>query len=154
MILRNELEPDFKKAETLYPDILSLIMEYEDSIGDSLNKTDRPKIISIIKKLSLLTNKEINDDDLVEYWSCICIEDLAFSLALPEPNRVDKITADEITEVKNRLESLNEKDNLYWKKLSSYLFNKGVSFTEGLYLYYSNLLDRNVPAAPEDTIYL
>ena len=119
MILRNELEPDIKKAETLYPDVLSLIMEYDDSTADILNKADRPKMISIIKKLSLLTNKEITDDDLLEYWGSTSIEDLAFSLALPEPNRVDKITVDEITEVKNRLESLNEKDNLYWKKLSS-----------------------------------
>tara|TARA_R110002074_G_scaffold161480_1_gene319261 strand:+ start:1667 stop:2131 length:465 start_codon:yes stop_codon:yes gene_type:complete len=154
MILRNELEPDIKKAETLYSDVLSLIMEYDDSTADILNRADRPKMISIIEKLSLLTNKRITDDDLLEYWGSTNIEDLAFSLALPEPNKVDKITVDEITEVKNRLKSLNEKDNLYWKKLSSYLFDKGVSFSEGLYPYYSNLLDRNVPAAPEDTIYL
>ena len=154
MILRDELEPNIKKAEVLYADIITLIKAYDNSTGDILNKADRPKMISILEKISLLTNKNITEEDLVEYWSCTCIEDLTFSIALPDANKVDKITADEITEVKNRLESLNRKDKFYWKRISPYLFDKGVSFTEGLHSYYSNLLDRNVPAPPEETIYL
>ncbi len=154
MILRQELEPDIKIAEELYPQILKLIQEFDESTGDILNETDTKKMKSSIESINLLTGMELAPDDLFEYWASTSIEDFAFAISLPSPKKVDNISHQEIEEIKFRISLIENGEYLKLENESPFLANKGVFIYTALLSYYNELLYRNVPTPPEETIYL
>ncbi len=154
MILRQELEPDIKIAEELYPEILKLIQEFDESTGDILNETDTKKMKSSIESINLLTGMELAPDDLFEYWASTSIEDFAFAISLPSPKKVDNISHQEIEEIKFRISLIENGEYLKLENESPFLANKGVFIYTALLTYYNELLYRNVPTPPEETIYL
>lgn len=151
MELRPELEPNIKKAEELFPKVIALISQFDDGFdhGD-MNKMD-----FALKELSTLIKKEIEKEDLYEYWSYTSIEDLAFKLSLPSPKKVDNISEQEVLEINERIESLEEADETLDKSISKYLFDKGVVLSYILVdEYYNPLLEINDPSPPSNVIHL
>lgn len=128
MNLRTELEPNIKKAEELYSQVLELLTKFDVAFDNF----DENEMDYIVEQINLLTNKFIDKEDIYEYWSYTSIEDLTFSFALPSPIKVDDITEDEISEIKNRIEVLSDYDDNQQKSISEYLFDKNVILSLGL----------------------
>ncbi len=149
-ILRDELEPNIKKAEKSFLQVLTLISKFDIVV----DKGDENKMAHVISQLNEVTGKCITKDDLHEYWGYTSIESLAFDISLPSPSKVENITTMEIVEIKIRLEKLIEQEQSYFEKLSEKLVDQGVSMVDGLEEYYRDLLDRNVPPSPDKVIYL
>ncbi len=94
--MRKELEPDLEIAEKLYPFIFNLISDFDDAC-DSGNVKNQKKAID---EISHLTGKEISGFDIYEYWGYINKEDLAYQIAIPEPQKAN-ISKQELIEILN-----------------------------------------------------
>ena len=139
MILREELEPQITIAEELFPKIFDLISLYDSGYDNG----DEEKMKTAINQINFLTNKNINVEDLFEYWEGESQKELAFRLSLPNPLNVDCITKDELIEIVRRMQSFD--DNGISEKLS----DLGVPLSSVLsYNYYAELIKRNF-AYPE-----
>nr|WP_315193856.1 hypothetical protein [uncultured Flavobacterium sp.] len=138
MKLRNELEPNIKKAEELFPLAMELLMKFDVAF----NNFDENEMDNIIKQINQLTNNQIDKEDIYKYWGYTSAEDLVFSFVLPFPARIESITKEEISEIKQRIELLSKYDDNEQKSISEYLFNQNVQLSFGLINeYYSPLLD-------------
>lgn len=138
MKLRDELEPNIKKAEELFPIAMELLMKFDVAF----NNFDVNEMDHIITQINQLTNNQIDKEDVYEYWGYTSAEDLVFSFVLPVPIRVESITKEEISEIKKRIELLSEYDENEQKSISEYLFNQNVQLSFVLINeYYSPLLD-------------
>lgn len=107
MKLRPEIEPKLDVAEALYPQILKQILtytEYVDKNGDEQN-LEYKKLES---RLHDLTNKNISNYNLWEYWEEEGAEVLAFRISLPDPQKTDHITKEEVTEIIKRIGHFEE----------------------------------------------
>jgi hypothetical protein len=134
MKLRPELEPNILLVEKLYFEILTLIAQYDDAHDNE----DESKIKSVINKIRALTGKNINEDDLFEYWEAGSAGELAFSFALPEPLKVGEITESELLEIIKRRIAFNDEG------ISNILSEAGVPLSSLLaYQYYSPLLEKH-----------
>lgn len=134
MTLRAELEPKIEIAEKIFPQVIELITLYDDGYDNS----DRHKVETAISKINALTNKNIQEDDLLEYWGAESREELAFKLSIPDPIKVDNISRDELLEIINRIESFEDKG------ISDKLLELGIPLSYILaYGYYLPLLERN-----------
>ena len=138
MILRAELEPQITIAEALFPKIFDLISLYDRGYDNG----DEEKIKIAINQINFLTHKNINVEDLFEYWEGESQEELTFRLSLPNPLKVDNITKEELIEIVRRMQSFD--DNGISEKLS----NLGVPLRGVLNYYYAELVKRNF-AYPE-----
>jgi len=128
---RNELEPTIDVAEKLYPQVIELLSEYNES-GDSV------EIEKIIHKLCLVTGKEITEHNLFEYWEEMGSQELAFKLSLPYPEKVKKITKDEILEIVRRVVHFDTEG------LSDFFTNQNIPIAWVLNdCYYIPLLEKN-----------
>ncbi|WP_299438558.1 hypothetical protein [uncultured Aquimarina sp.] len=150
MKLRTELEPNIERAEELFTEILSLISKFDSAFDQG----DEDLMDTTVNQLNELTGKSISKDDLYEYWGYTSIEDLAFDISLPSPQKVENITNDEVIEIKRRIETIFEQSEDYFKKLSPFLIKQGATLVEGLDNYYNELLDKNIPTPPDKVIYL
>jgi hypothetical protein len=96
--MRKELKANMETAKKLYPKIKELIekyTEYCDENGDEENIEYK----KLENKLHEITGKDISQYNLWEYWEEEGLEPLAFRIALPEPNIVNDITKEELTEI-------------------------------------------------------
>jgi hypothetical protein len=96
--MRKELEPNWETAEKLYPEIVKLIekyTEYCDENGDEENIEYK----KLEEQLNELTGKDMSQYHLWEYWEEEGLEVLSFRISLPEPNIVNDITKEELTEI-------------------------------------------------------
>lgn len=123
MQLRKEIEPDFATAEKLYPEILRLILEYTaycDENGDE----DLQEYKKLENTLHQMTGKEMSQFDLWEWWESDGAENLAFSISLPVPQRVDHMTKDELDEIVRRMKTFelpDPEDNTFKAQFYTYL---------------------------------
>lgn len=125
MELRIEIEPNLEIAEKLYPEILDQILQYTafiDNHGDENNTASN----NIENKLNQLTGKDISKYNLSEYWEEEGAEVLAFRIGLPNPQKVNNVTKDEVIEIVRRIghfeESQKDWDEMSFKeKFSPYL---------------------------------
>lgn len=138
MNLRNELQPDIKEAERRFPIIKQLLEKFDIAFDDF----DEEEMDTIIDQINQLTLKQIDKEDIYEYWGYTSQEDLAFSLALPDPQKIDTITQEEKTEIKQYIDTLYEFDEDQQKNISEFLFLNNVNVAMGLIdNYYTPLLN-------------
>ena len=150
MKLPNELETNIKEAEKNYPIVKELLVKFDRAFDDF----DENEMDIIIHELNQLTDKQIDKEDIFDYWEYTNQEDLAFSLALPDPDRVDSITKEEISEIKQRIEILHEFDEEQQKNISEFLFNNNVNIAMTLIdNHYTPLLNQ-YDAKSNNVIYL
>lgn len=81
--LRKELEPDIEKAEEILSKVIELITHYDDACDNG----NARKQELVIEQISNLTQKNISQQDLSEYWGYISKEDLAYQFAIPNPSK-------------------------------------------------------------------
>ena len=98
--LRKELRTDFATAEKLYPLILKRLEDYEafhDAQSDGTPKEVFDKEYKAMEQyLSELTGKDLSDTWLWEWWECNGIEAFAFDLAMPDPEKHNDLTREDI----------------------------------------------------------
>lgn len=102
MELRTEIEPKLDTAEQLYPEILKQILAYTAFV-DNGGDEDSAEYTKLEQRLQKLTNKDITKYNLWEYWEEEGAEVLAFRIALPDPEKIDNITKDEVSEIVRRI---------------------------------------------------
>jgi hypothetical protein len=101
-MLPSVLEPQIEVARALFPEVMDLISDY-----DLACDTGKPnKIKESILKLSALTQKNIKEEDIFEYWGSRSQEELAFSLALPSPIRINQITKEVLLVIVSRIREI------------------------------------------------
>ena len=134
MKLRTELEPKIEVAENIFPKIIEFISLYDDGYDNS----DRQKIETAIYEINALTNKNIQEDDLFEYWEAESQAELAFKISIPDPLKVDNISREELLEIIKRMQSFEDQG------ISDKLSELEVPLSHTLtYEYYLPLLKRN-----------
>ncbi|SDI94441.1 hypothetical protein [Chryseobacterium jejuense] len=109
MKLRNEIEPDFETAEKRYPEVLKLILDYTewcDEHGDE----DSSEYKKLEDKLHTMTGKEMSRFNLWEWWEGEGAEYLSFNISLPDPQRIEGITKDELAEIVRRMSTFEIPD--------------------------------------------
>ena len=107
MNIRKELEPDFETAEKLYPEVLKLILEYAD-FCDENGDEDNSEYEKLENKLHLITGKDMSQFNLWEWWEEESVEVLAFRISLPELQKIENITIDELREIVRRQKTWEE----------------------------------------------
>lgn len=109
MQLRKEIEPKMEIAEERYPHILKLILAYTDYCDENGDE-DNTEYEKLEKQLHEITGKDMSEFDLWEWWEGDGAENLAFDISLPEPETVDSITKEELTEIIRRLKTYPQPD--------------------------------------------
>ena len=90
--------PDFETARERYGEILRQILAYADYC-DANGDEDGAKYRELEDALHKITGKDMSKFNLREWWEADGAENLAFDIALPEPNLVPDITKDELREI-------------------------------------------------------
>ena len=151
MKIRKELEPNIEKSEQLFPILLDLISKFDHAF----DAFDKKKMDEIIHQINLLIDKEIDKEDIYEYWGYTSAEDLAFGLTLTLPKHAFPITEEELSEIKSRIQILLDADENMEKSISTFLFEKEVSVASVLIdEYYSLIIDHYNSTRPGNIIYL
>lgn len=104
MKLRSELEPDIEVTQKIFPRVLELISRYDEACDNDDSQT----ITQVIAEINTLTNKNITEEDLFEYWENESQEEVAFKFSIPDPIKVDTITRDELLEIIRRMQSFDD----------------------------------------------
>ena len=144
MQLRAALEPRLDIAQQLYPEILKSILDYTDFVDENTDE-ENIEYQKLEDKLHALTGKDMSRFDLYEWWEQESAEVFAFTIALPDPQKVENITKEELAEIIRRISS-SHFEGLTWEIAA----DRGVetlTFIEywSLYLddYYHTLLELN-----------
>ncbi len=90
--------PDFETARERYGEILRQILAYADYC-DAKGDEDGAKYRELEDALHKITGKDMSKFNLREWWEADGVENLAFDIALPEPNLAPDITKDELREI-------------------------------------------------------
>lgn len=106
---RNRIEPDFETAERRYAEVLQLILEYTD-FCDEYGDEDLSEYKILENRLNAITGKEMSAFNLWEWWEGEGAENLAFSISLPEPEKVEGLTKNDIAEIVRRLKTFEIPD--------------------------------------------
>ncbi len=128
MLLRHELEPFLDIADTLYPDILTLIQEFGDDNAEAL-----------AEGITQITGEHISVDTISHFWEGVNDEFMAYSLAIPNAHKVENFTKEELKEVISRILN-NESD-------------QDADKSEAIKGYYLQVLEKNL-ACPNPTDYI
>lgn len=139
MELRSELEPQLDIAEKHYPEILRLILAYTgfcDKNGDE----DTGEYKKLEEKLHQLTQKDMAQFNLSEWWEEEGAEVLSFRISLPDPLLVKDIKKEELAEILNRIADFKQSD----KNADDLTFKDQFSFY--LDSYYHRFLALNFKA--------
>ena len=129
MKLRPELEPRLDIADKLYPDVLALIEEGEGNGNEE----------ATAQAISQLVGKEILPERLLEHWSWVYAENLAYILAIPSAVKVENFTMEELVIIIKRiLEPVAENDHQF----------------DAIVEFYLDAIYRNLPCPnPSDYIF-
>lgn len=107
MKLREELEPNIKIASELYPIVKKKILDFTDFWDKNPNNAIS-KHKEVEEELKKLTGKDISKFDLWEYWEADGIENLAFRISLPNPEKVSNFKKSELKEILIRIKTFEE----------------------------------------------
>lgn len=135
MELRKEIEPDYDTAEKRYTEILKMILEYTDYCDENGDE-DYTEYKKLENRLHEITGKEMSQFNLWEWWEADGAENLAFDIALPEPEIVKDITKTELYEIVRRMKTFEIPDGDGFKSL----FYNRICFGNG---YYQKFLKLN-----------
>lgn len=108
--MRTAIAPNFEIAEKRYPEILKRILAYTaycDEHGDEDNLAYEKLEI----ELHELTGKEMSRFNLSEWWEEEGVEVLAFKIALPDPQKVNDLTREELAAIIRRIKTDNYPKN-------------------------------------------
>ncbi|MDJ1473351.1 hypothetical protein [Xanthocytophaga flava] len=137
MELRKEIEPQFNIAEDRYSHVLRLIINYADyceQTGDEQSVEYK----KLEENLYLISGKDMSAFNLWEWWEEEGAENLAFDICLPDPDKINDLTKQELTEIVRRLtkfELPDENENSF-----KAIFYLRTTTTGG---YFDNLLKLN-----------
>ncbi|KUF43601.1 hypothetical protein HX017_08115 [Myroides marinus] len=109
MNIRKEIMPLMKVAEERYPVILKVVLGYTDYC-DEYGDEDNIEYKRVEQALHELTDKDMSNYDLWEYWEGESAEVFAFRIALPDPLPVKDVTEEELTFVVTKLKTFVEVD--------------------------------------------
>ena len=107
--LKKEIEPDFKTAEKLYPEVLKLILKYADYCDENGDE-DKSEYQKLENKLNEITGKEMSQFNLWEWWEEEGAEVLSFRISLPGAQKIENITKEELTEIVQHIKIFKEQD--------------------------------------------
>ena len=79
MKLRSELEPDIEVIQKVFPGVLELISRYDEACDNDDSQT----VAAVIAEINTLTNKNIREEDLFEYWESESKDEVAFKFSIP-----------------------------------------------------------------------
>ncbi|WP_296143473.1 hypothetical protein [uncultured Flavobacterium sp.] len=146
MELRKEIEPDFETAEKLYPEVLKLILEYTDYC-DKNGDEDNSEYEKLENKLHEMTEKDMSQFNLWEWWEEEGAEVLTFRISLPNPNTVDNVTKEELTELVRRKKTFlmqDENDDSFKGQFHYHFDDYYIDFLEKNFKTYDHkLFERN-----------
>ncbi|MCJ7935254.1 MAG: hypothetical protein MUW56_16925 [Chryseobacterium sp.] len=103
MELRSDIKPDLKTAEGRYSNILKLILDYTAHV-DLSGDEDLSAYRQLESELHQITQKDISQFSM-EWWEEEGAEVLAFRISLPDPEKVENLTPDELEEITFRIEN-------------------------------------------------
>lgn len=107
--MRAVIKPNFKAAKERYDKILAEILSYTDYCDE--NGDEYGKRYEVLKQnIKAISGKNADEFDVVEWWEADGAENIAFDIALPEPNLVPDITKTELTEIIERMCSFCERE--------------------------------------------
>ena len=101
--------PDFETARERYGEILRQILAYADYC-DANGDEDGAKYHELEDALHKITGKDMSKFNLREWWEADGAENLAFDIALPEPNLAPDITKDELREIVERMSTFEPRE--------------------------------------------
>jgi hypothetical protein len=110
--LRKELEPNLEKAEKIVLRVIDLITQYDNACDNGNVKKQK----LAIEQISELTQKNISEQEISEYWGYISKEDLAYQFAIPNPSKQD-ISKFELIELIEKVISSDEKTFEFYRVL-------------------------------------
>ena len=108
MQLRAALEPQLDIAQQLYPEILKSILDYTDFVDENTDE-ENIEYQKLEDKLHALTGKDMSRFDLYEWWEQESAEVFAFTIALPDPQKVENITKEEMQKIVQKAKEAEEK---------------------------------------------
>lgn len=100
--MRAEIEPNFKIAKERYEKVLAEIFAYADYC-DKYGDEDRQMYEKLRKAIKEISGKNADDFSIYEFWEADGAQNIAFDIALPEPNIVSDITKAELDEILERI---------------------------------------------------
>lgn len=101
----SKVQPDFKQAEAIYPQVLKQLQDYE-LLVDFKGDEDLQFYKQMQETLEELTNKDLSNYNLYEAWEQEGIEVLAFGVALPCAVENKDLSKKELVDVLLKLENL------------------------------------------------
>lgn len=107
--MRAQIKPDFETAREIYDEILKQILAYTAYCDDNGDE-DGAKYRELEAALHKITGKDMSKFDLWEWWEADGAENLAFDIALPEPQLVPDITKDELREIAERMSTFEPRE--------------------------------------------
>lgn len=138
MKLPFNIEPQIERAKLVYPKVLQLILAFTDFCD---NAEDEETILQQQNKVEQLiqnlTEKESNTYSLFEWWEAEGAEVLAFKIALPNAQKVNNISREELTEIVTRIKNCKTPNPNNDKFLEEFNYH--------LDSYYHQLLAVNFP---------
>jgi hypothetical protein len=147
--MRKDFEPNWGVAEQLYPIIKNLIekyTEYCDKNGDE----DLIEYQKLESKLYEMTDKNISQYNLQEWWEEEGLEVLAFRISLPMPKILLNISRDELLEIVNQIKSGIENDcedsfkrDFIYLEADYYHELLKINFKKYKYEYFNRQKDKN-----------
>lgn len=142
--MRAQIEPDFETARERYGEILKQILAYADYCDDN-GDPDSAKYRELETTLHEITGKDMSKFDLWEWWEADGAENLAFNIALPEPQLVSDITKGELRDIVERMSTFEPRetgdaflDAFYYRPNFA---TDGEYFTEFLKLNFKDTYD-------------
>lgn len=102
MKLSNHLEPDLEQARAIFHTIKDEILQFTDK-WDKNPETAETEHQLLVERLTKLTNKDLSEYNLWEWWEADGIDLLAFQIALPHPMNNLKISYKELKELLTRI---------------------------------------------------
>ena len=136
--------PDFETARERYGEILRQILAYADYC-DAKGDEDGAKYHELEDALHKITGKDMSKFNLREWWEADGAENLAFDIALPEPNLVPDITKDELREIVECMSTFEPREtgdeflDAFWYRPNFAV--EGGYFTEFLRLNFKDAYD-------------
>jgi hypothetical protein len=105
--MRTELEPRISVVQERYPVIHQMILDYTE-FCDKNGDEDDVEYRRLEAALHEMTGKDMSRYNLWEWWEEDGSEALAFRIGLPDAEKVDGITRDELAEIVRRIQQISK----------------------------------------------
>ncbi|MDR2221771.1 MAG: hypothetical protein LBE34_03425 [Flavobacteriaceae bacterium] len=111
MELRQEIAPKMDIAEARYPEILQILLEYTDYC-DEYGDEGLVEYKKMEEQLHQLTGKDMSTYNLYEWWEEEGVEVLAFRIALPDPERINDLSKEDLAILITKINSFEIKEEV------------------------------------------